>query len=325
MNLFRNIILMSALAIMSACSAKGTTGGTDRTTADDAPSHPAFSTDSAMTWLKTQVDFGPRVPNTEAHRQASQWLASELRRHGAEVILQPADLKAFDGTILKATNIMGRYNPAAERRILLLAHWDCRPWADKDPDPANHKRPVDGANDGASGVAVLLELARLFSLQAPQAGVDILFVDAEDWGDEGDEDSWAMGARHFIENPPLDNYAPYAAVLLDMVGGKDARFCAEYFSLQSAPDLLRQVWSTAESLGYGEYFPLRHGGAVTDDHVQLIAHGVPAIDIIDFRPESESGFPPQWHTVSDTYENIDPATIRAVGETMAEFIYSLGE
>ena len=279
-----------------------------------------FDADSAYSYVARQVSFGPRVPNTEAHRLCGEWLMGELRRHGAEVIPQRAVLKAFDGTDLRALNIFGRFNPDAERRILLLAHWDCRPWADQDPDPANRSKPVDGANDGASGVGVLLEIARQLGKSGSQRGVDILFVDAEDWGTEGDEESWALGARYFMEHLPVEGYMPEEAILLDMVGGKGATFCREYFSEQAAPRLAQSLWGIAASRGYGHLFLNQLGGAVTDDHVQLIAHGIPAVDIIEYHPEDEIGFNPRWHTASDNMEGIDRATLKAVGETVTEYI-----
>ncbi|MDE6009676.1 MAG: M28 family peptidase, partial [Muribaculaceae bacterium] len=221
-----------------------------------------------------------------------------------------------------ARNIFAQYNPDAENRILLLAHWDCRPWAEQDPDPAKHKLPVDGANDGASGVGVLLEIARQLKANPPQTGIDILFVDAEDWGTDGDEESWALGTRYFVENPPVKDYFPVSAILLDMVGGKGAKFCREYFSEQAAPRVAQALWGIAASRGYGDIFLNQLGGAITDDHVQLIKHGIPAVDIIEYHPEDNVGFNPNWHTTSDNMEGIDPATLRAVGETVMEYIRS---
>lgn len=316
------LILIISLAL-AACGGKKT--GSEAAAADTATTaQPAaetvFDADSAYSYVARQVAFGPRVPNTEAHRLCGRWLADELRRHGAQVTEQNADLKAFDGTVLKATNIFAQFNPEASDRLLLLAHWDCRPWADQDPDPANHDKPVDGANDGASGTGVLLEIARRLGAEAPEKGVDILFVDAEDWGSEGDEDSWALGARHFVENPPVEGYMPAEAILLDMVGGKEAVFCREYFSEQSAPALAGKIWSIAASLGYADMFPNKMGGAITDDHVQLINHGIPAIDIIEYHPENPTGFNSRWHTVSDNMDGISARTLGAVGQTVMEYI-----
>ena len=279
-----------------------------------------FNADSAYSYLARQVNFGPRVPNTEAHRNTGNGLIAELRRHGAEVTEQKMNLKAFDGTDLDARNIFAQFNPGEKERILLLAHWDSRPWADKDPDSSKRMLPVDGANDGASGVAVLLEIARQLSISGINKGIDILFVDAEDWGTDGDDTSWALGTRYFAENPPLKGYSPQYAILLDMVGGEGATFCREYFSERSAPQLAEQMWQTAARLGYGDIFFNRMGTAVMDDHVELIKAGIPAIDIIEYHPESPSGFNPRWHTSSDNLEGISRNTLKAVGSTLLQFL-----
>lgn len=312
-------IITTALMLAACGGNKGATEATAALPVEEV-AKVTFNADSAYSYVAKQVAFGPRVPNTEAHRQCGDWLASELRRHGADVIEQKATLKAFDGTSLNARNIFGCINPDVKKRVLLLAHWDCRPWADADPNPANRKTPVDGANDGASGVGVILEIARQLNLAKSDLGIDFLFVDAEDWGNDGNEESWALGTRYFVENLPIEGYAPDYAILLDMVGGKDATFYREYFSEQAAPDVAAKVWSAAGALGYGDRFFNRVGTAVMDDHVQLITHGIPAIDIIEYHPEAESGFNPRWHTVNDNMEGIDPATLEAVGKTV---IYSL--
>lgn len=316
----RKIIYMFAAALMlAACGNKASAPAAAATHAEDIP-EVAFDADSAYSYVANQVAFGPRVPNTEAHRLCGDWLVSELKRHGAAVTEQKADLKTFDGTTLHARNIFGQINPEAKRRTLLLAHWDCRPWADADPDPANHTKPVDGANDGASGVGVILEIARQLNLAGSDRGVDFLFVDAEDWGTEGDDSSWALGTKYFVENPPVEGYAPDYAILLDMVGGHDATFYREYFSQQAAPDRVAKVWSAAAELGYGDMFPNRMGGAIMDDHVQLLTHGIPAIDIIEYHTDAESGFNPRWHTVSDNMDGIDASTLGAVGKTVIHTI-----
>ena len=282
-----------------------------------------FDADSAYSYIAGQVEFGPRVPNTEAHIRCGEWLAAELRRHGALVKVQDADLKAFDGTILKSKNIFGQINPEAKDRILFLAHWDTRPWADKDPDESKRTMPVDGANDGASGVGVLLEIARQLKNFKTDKGIDILFVDAEDWGTDGDEDSWALGAKYFVENPIIPGYSPRHAILLDMVGGKDAVFCREYFSERSAPGISQQLWDIAARNGYGKIFLNKMGSAILDDHVQLIKAGIPAIDIIEYHPEDENGFNHRWHTVADNMEGISKETLSAVGTTVMNYIANL--
>ena len=281
-----------------------------------------FDADSAYAYVARQVEFGPRVPNTESHGKTGDWLAQQLRDNGAQVIEQKVSLKAFDGTDLHARNIFGQFNPDAKERILLLAHWDCRPWADKDPDPAKRGNPVDGANDGASGVGVLLEIARQLRHNPVKKGVDILFVDAEDWGTDGDEDSWALGTEYFAQNPPVKAYAPQVAVLLDMVGGEGATFCREYFSEKSASVTADEIWQTAHNLGYAPIFLNKMGSAVLDDHTRLIKSGIPAIDIIEYHPGSDTGFNSRWHTTSDNMDGISKETLGAVGTTLLNWIYS---
>lgn len=317
----RFLLSLSAVALLAGCSAKASGSASDSETGTDHTTpRVAFSADSAYSYIERQLAFGPRVPNTDGHRAASAWIASELRRHGAEVELQEATLKAFDGTRLQAVNIIGRYNPEATDRLLLLAHWDTRPWADEDPDPAKRKSPVPGANDGASGVGVLLEIARLLQANKPDRGIDILLVDAEDYGAHDDDDSWALGTRYYAEHL-TDADRPTEAVLLDMVGGHGAVFCREYFSQRYAPSLLDRVWTAAARAGFSERFPDKLGGAINDDHVPLIQAGIPAIDIIEYNPTSGSGFNPTWHTTADDLPAIDRQTLHAVGQTLTDFIF----
>lgn len=314
-------IFMVVALTLASCSA-GRAKPADSATAapgEYSATAAAFSGDSAYLYVKRQLDFGPRVPNTAAHAAAASWLASELEKRGATVSVQQADLKAFDGTILKAKNIFAQFNPSSDERILLLAHWDCRPWADEDADVTKHTQPVDGANDGASGVGVLLEIARQLQVQAPAKGVDILLVDAEDWGTDGDEDSWALGAKHFAQNPVIKGYAPKEAILLDMVGGTGARFPKEYFSEMSAPGLNAGLWSIAREIGYGNYFINSVGSAVTDDHIPMIEAGIPTVDIIEFDREA-SGFNPRWHTSADNLDGISAETLQAVGATVMTYL-----
>lgn len=282
---------------------------------------PVFSSDSAYEYVRRQVEFSPRVPNTEAHSKAGDWLVAMLKRNGAEVIEQKTVLTAFDGTPLHVRNIFAQFNPKAGDRTLLLAHWDCRPWADEDSDAGKRRKPVDGANDGASGVAVLLETARVLGANPlpSDKGVDILFVDAEDWGTDDNEESWAMGANYFVSNPILPGYKPQRGILLDMVGSKDATFYKEYFSEIAAPSLNAEIWNIAGSLGYDKLFLPEVASAVTDDHRPLIAAGIPCIDIIDYR--KDKGFDPVWHTTSDNMDNISAETLGAVGNTIVTFLY----
>ncbi|MDE6294459.1 MAG: M28 family peptidase [Muribaculaceae bacterium] len=316
----RRIILPILAALLTllpaACTANSnaSSGTSDPEESQESGNASPFSADSAFAFLKRQVDFGPRVPNTAAHRATAEWLEHKLRQYCDTVIVTRFSPLTFDNVRLDARNIFAQINPEASDRTLLLAHWDTRPWADHDDDPALRRTPVEGANDGASGVAVILELARALHASGFKGGVDILFVDAEDWGDEGDDSSWALGAQHFAQHPPLTAYAPKEAILLDMVGGKGATFTREYFSQQSNPALNQRIWQTAAQSGYGDIFTDRVETAVTDDHVPLIQAGIPAVDIIDYR--AGEGFAPTWHTTQDNIDNIDIRTLEAVGNVV---------
>lgn len=315
---FAHILAFLAASVM----ALGSCGSRSNEAAAESPADtvPAFSADSAMAYLRQQTDLGPRCPGHPGHDSCPQWLADELRRHGADtVVMQRADLDGFGPMV----NVMGRFNPSAAQRILLLAHWDTRPWADNDPAPANHATPIDGANDGASGVAVLLEAARLIGHTPPQRGVDILFVDAEDSGQEHDDDSWARGAQYFAQHLPYASgeTLPAYAVLLDMVGGRDARFYREMFSQAYAPSATNHVWNVAASNGLAHRFPSTAGAAVNDDHLPLIQAGIPAVDIIETLHPRTGSFNPTWHTLDDTADNIDPRTLADVGRLITLLIY----
>ena len=310
---------------------------------DDAdkvePVGPQFLADSAYAYCEAQCAFGPRVMNSEAHEKCAEWIAAKFRQFGCDVELQKADLKGYDGTILHATNIIARHNPEAKRRILLCAHWDSRPWADNDPDTLNWRKPVMAANDGASGVAVMLEVARLVSAQQgglkADLGIDFVCFDAEDWGtpqwaddQSGSAESWALGAQHWAQsyanaNTNDTSHLSYG-ILLDMVGGEGAQFYHESYSKQYAPDVLKRVWRAARQVGYGSFFPRKDGGMITDDHVPVnqIA-GIPTIDIVPCYPDCPtSSFGPTWHTVDDTMDHIDRATLQAVGQTLIQVIWT---
>ena len=289
---------------------------------------PTFEADSAYTYVANQVAFGPRVPNSKAHKQCGDYLAAELTRFGAQLYVQEANLKAYDGTLLEARNLIGSYNPELSKRVLLFAHWDSRPYSDHDPDPANLRKPLDGADDGASGVGVLLEIARQLGQQAPNIGVDILFCDAEDYGtpefvDDYQPDTWCLGSQFWAKNPLVKNYKAEFGILLDMVGGKGATFFREFQSMRSAAPIVQMVWSKARDLGYGKFFINADGGAITDDHQYVISgRGIPSIDIINYDPDTETGFASYWHTQKDNMDNIDRETLKAVGQTVLEVIYN---
>jgi hypothetical protein len=287
---------------------------------------PVFTPDSAYQHVKKQCSFGPRVPNSIAHQACGDYLTAQLKRFGAVVIEQKADLKGFDGLILHSVNIIGSYNPKATTRVVLFSHWDSRPWADNDPNPANHKQPVMGANDGASGVGVLLEMARQMGLQKPEIGVDIIFFDAEDYGTsasgggQNTEDTWCLGTQYWAKNPHLPGYKAKYGILLDMVSAPQATFPKEQISQSYAADVVEKVWSQAKSLGFSQYFVDQAGGAITDDHVYVNQlAGIPSIDIIHY---NNSGFGSYWHTVGDTMDKVDKNTLNAVGTTLMHLVYS---
>lgn len=299
------------------------------TVAESAPkfNNPVeFNSDSAYSHIAKQVAFGPRVPGTAPHAACADYIISQL--DGADTILiQKCQAKNFKGENLALTNIMGRFNLQAQKRILLAAHWDTRPWADNDGDKSNHSTPIDGANDGGSGVGVLLELARLFSEKMPSVGVDLLFVDGEDSGDssgllENNDDTWCLGSQYWSNHTPYspDNRPAYG-ILLDMVGGRNAKFYREYTSELAASGINSKVWAIANASGYGDRFINTVRGAVNDDHIHLNKAGIPTIDIIECGNSSTGSFPPTWHTLQDNIDNIDRATLKAVGQTVANTIY----
>lgn len=294
------------------------------------PVGPAFIADSAMAYCQAQCDFGPRTMNSKAHDLCEKWIINKFKGFGLEVETQKADLTGWDGTKLHSTNIIAHFNPQAERRILICAHWDSRPWADNDPDSTNWHKTVLAANDGASGVGVMLEVARLLQNDTTLAiGVDLVCFDAEDYGtpqwaekNEDSENTWALGAQYWAKNLP-ENYKPQFGILLDMVGGQGAKFYQEQFSLRYAASIVDKVWSAARHAGYGSMFTNEVGGQITDDHIPVNEAGIPTVDIIPFYPDCrQSSFGPTWHTINDDMEHLDINTLKAVGQTLIQVIYS---
>ncbi len=319
------VVLIVWLAI-DGCNTKTSTDETSEQETKLVAS-PVFNPDSAYAFVRKQVDFGPRVPNTAAHKQCGDYLVSTLKKYGLQVTEQSFVATTFDGKKLNARNIIGSFNPAATTRILLTSHWDSRPFADE--DSLRKTTPVPAANDGASGVGVLLELARVLSSESkkPDIGVDIIFFDAEDWGSSDNAkdkySGYCLGSQYWSANKHVPNYTAYFGVLLDMVGAKGAIFQQEGYSLQMAESVVRNVWGIAAKLGFNNYFIDQRGSAITDDHVPVneVAK-IPMIDIIHTQPNNLSHtFFDQWHTADDTMEHIDPKTLKAVGQTLIQVLY----
>jgi hypothetical protein len=292
---------------------------------------PKFERDSAYAFVKKQVDFGPRVPNTDAHKRCKDWLVAQFSAYGLKVTEQPFTAKAYTGKTLNGVNIIAQYKPEATKRICLAAHWDSRHIADSPLNKERPKEPILGADDGGSGVAVLLEIARVLQSNPPKEqavdlGVDFVLFDVEDHGDDSDvnpnPNSWCLGSQHWSRNLVPSGYSPKYGILLDMVGAKTARFTKEAVSMNFAPAVMNKVWKIGQNLGYTNYFVEDKTGAVTDDHyfVNTIAK-IPMIDIIGKSSETQTGFGAHWHTHNDDMSVIDVRALRAVGQTVLEVIY----
>jgi len=277
---------------------------------------PPFSGDSAFALLEQQVAFGPRVPGTEGHARQLAWMVEYLRERADTVWLQPFEHVTWEGDSLRLTNVFAGFRPELEDRILLVAHWDTRPTADAESDLERRLQPIPGANDGASGTAVLLRLADVLSRHSAPIGVDILLTDGEDYA-TGD---MYLGATYFATNKPRE-YQPLYGILLDMVGGRDARFPIEGNSRHFAPEIVDRVYGVAEQLGYGEMFPRVPGALVEDDHIPLNRAGIRTINIIDFDFGPNNRF---WHTLEDDLHNVAPEPLEAVGSVLTALIYRGG-
>ena len=320
-----NIISFSLCWLLIACSAKQETKEETIVASIEERAQIEFNADSAYCQVQAQVDFGPRVPGTEEHTRCAEYLVSELNRYGVDtVIQQKTTVTAFNGDKLPINNIMGQINKDAVVRVLLLAHWDTRPWADAEADESKHSMPIPGANDGGSGVGVLLEIARCLQEKKPAIGVDILFVDAEDYGtSSGAEDSWCLGTQYWIKNMPYSpSRRPKYGILLDMVGGKNAKFYREYISQYSASPIVDKVWTVAAALGYAGKFVNELCPSIVDDHFYVNQGGIPCIDIIECQNPQTNSFNPTWHTLDDNMSNIDKQSLKAVGQTLLNVIYS---
>ena len=294
---------------------------------------PDFQPDSAYAFIAQQVAFGPRVPNTGAHQAAEEFLVNKFTDFGAEVQLQDFEAEAFDGTSLQLSNIIASFYPEQRKRILLAAHWDTRPFADKDTERIDE--PIAGANDGGSGVGVLLEVARALQQAdtVPPVGVDIILFDGEDYGEpegreavaveSGNRVWWCLGSQYWSKNKHVPGYSAYYGILLDMVGAAEATFYQEGVSERVAPSIVDKIWNIAQRLGYGSYFVAKGSPEIVDDHVYVNYNGkIPMVDIVEYEPTNESYFADYHHTHADDMEVISRETLEAVGETVLHVLYS---
>ena len=298
---------------------------------------PKFDAENAFAMVKKQVEFGPRVPNSPGHAACKKWLVETLEGYANNVIQQDFSAKAYNGTVLNGTNIIAQFNPKASPRICLAAHWDTRHIADSDLCDRACDKPIDGADDGGSGVGVLLEIARNLKESPLTYGVDIVLFDAEDHGDENKEDdaeeksneellasmeTWALGSQHWSKNLHAPAYRPKHAILLDMVGAKNARFAKEKISMDINPTLVNKIWDLGQKMGYSDYFKNEREGAVTDDHYFVAKNAqIAMIDIINMSDKKEQSFGDHWHTQDDNIDIIDPKTLQAVGQVVLAVLY----
>jgi hypothetical protein len=275
-----------------------------------------FDGEVALSYVAAQLDFGPRVPGTDGHRRTGDWILARLRERADSAEVQEFAHVTVDGDTLRLRNFIGRFRPELKDRVLLVAHWDTRPKADQSRNLGDQQRPVPGANDGASGVAVLLGVADALKRQAPALGVDLLFVDGEDYGDFGVNKDVLLGSRHYASTLTPDT-RPLFAVVFDMVGDRDLELSQESNSVARAPEVVERVWSKARDLGYGRVFRPTVGTSATDDHIPLLEAGVRAIDVIDFDYGPGNSY---WHTVEDTLDKVSARSLQIVGDVAVALV-----
>jgi glutaminyl-peptide cyclotransferase len=304
------LFLGCALLLLGACDRK-----------EALPTTP-FDGEVARGYVKTQLDFGARVPGTDAARKAGDWIVAEMRQRADTVIEQRWNHVTAKGDTLPLRNIFARFRPQATTRILYITHWDSRPVSDQAEDPARRSLPVPGANDGASGVALFIALGDVLKKTPPTVGVDLLFVDGEDYGTFGPPDvDVLLGSTYFAANMPA-GYQPIFGVLFDMIGDADLEIPQEGNSLERAPEVVSRVWDTAAKLGYQRYFPPRDGGAITDDHIPLLDKGLRVVDVIDINYLGPPGSskPNYHHTPDDTLDKVSARSLKIVGDVALALI-----
>jgi glutaminyl-peptide cyclotransferase len=313
-----SLLLISLLLLFSSCANKKQNDAPQPERAAATVSVPQFDGKQAFRYLTAQTDFGPRNPGSQGHAACLRYFQEELAKFADAVNLQPFTAADYRGTSYRMSNVIASFNLSASDRILLSAHWDTRPWADEDPDPANHTKPILGANDGASGIAVLLELARLLKHHPPPIGVDMVFFDGEDLGIHGSNDHWSLGSKYFARNK-TPGFRPRFGINIDMIGDAQLEITREPYSEQFAPAVVRLIFSTARLLGVSQFVD-RAGTPTYDDHIPLNEAGIPTANLIDFNyPDASNRY---WHTMEDTADKCSPESLEAVGKVLAHIIYS---
>lgn len=323
MNIKRILYFVIAVAFINLIACKTESPKTEIAKPKQRVKVPSFNKDSAYVFIEKQLSFGPRVPGTETHAACKDWLIQKFQSFGATVIDQPFQANIYTGDTWSANNIIAQINPKHKTRVILSAHWDSRFIGEEDPDPTKQKEPIPGADDAGSGVAVLLEIARLIQANPIDLGVDLILWDAEDQGQrggEGNETTWCLGSQFWSKNKHQKNYNPIYGINLDMVGAKNPRFGRDDFSMKYAPIVMNKVWKLAKSMGYSDMFTDNKTGGIVDDHtfINLIA-GIPMIDIIN-QPDSNK-FGPHWHTHDDDITAIDKRSLKVVGQVVTATIY----
>jgi hypothetical protein len=292
----------------------------------------SFSGETALTYVKTQLDFGPRVPGKPGHRKTGDWILAEMKKRADTVIVQSWTHVTATGDTLPLRNFFARINPSVQQRVLYVTHWDTRPRAEEDQNLGNKRLPIPGANDGASGVALLMGIADALKKTPPQYGVDLLFVDGEDWGDFGeyndssDSPDVLIGSTYFVNHLPSADYKPMFGVLFDMIGDKDLQIYQEGNSTNGAPEVVSRVWQTADDLGYSKYFRNMAEGPITDDHVPFLRKGIRVIDVIDidYGPIGVDGHviggQGYHHTMQDTFDKVSAKSLQVVGDVAVKLV-----
>ena len=321
------IILFAFIFTLTACNSGNNTETTKVEANKNTKPAPIFDADSAFNYVKAQTDFGPRIPNSTAQVKCADWLSRTMKKYADTVIVQSFQTRGFDGKTLNGKNIISSFNPSKGNRIMLCSHWDSRPFADQDSVRKNE--PIDGANDGASGVGILIEIARQLSIAKPDLGVDIIFFDIEDYGQPENsgypdmDDSYCLGSQYWSQHLHTPNYFARYGILLDMVGATNATFTQEGTSMRYAENETGMVWKTARDLGYGSYFLTEKTNPIVDDHYyinQMVQ--IKCIDIIHYDYNTPSHFWKHWHTHGDTIDKIDKNSLKAVGQTLLQVLFN---